>query len=28
MSSRKREQVTQLIEEIRQMREQGIGNRE
>jgi c-di-GMP-binding flagellar brake protein YcgR len=28
MSSRKREQVTQLIEEIRQMKEQEIGNRE
>ena len=28
MSSRKREQVAQLIEDIRQMKEQGIGNRE
>ncbi|MGA2834645.1 MAG: PilZ domain-containing protein [Terracidiphilus sp.] len=28
LSSRKREQVTQLIEEIRQMKEQGSGNRE
>jgi c-di-GMP-binding flagellar brake protein YcgR len=28
MSSRKREQVTQLIEDIREMKEQGTGNRE
>ena len=28
MSSRKREQVAQLIEEIRQMKEQGTGNRD
>jgi hypothetical protein len=28
ISSRKREQVKQLIEDIREMREQGLGNRD